>query len=87
MTNDDCFDDCFNDCFRVKDDGLELSTLSMGACLDLLPVLGKLLDSKYEEYELTCLDKSFSVWLLSKSNLSFRGPMSAILGVLPSPVK
>jgi hypothetical protein len=45
----------FNDYCRVKDDGPELSTLSMGACLDLLPVLGKLLDSKYEEYELICL--------------------------------
>ena len=44
----------FDDFFRVKDDGPELSTLSMGACLDLLPVLGKLLDSKYEEYEVTC---------------------------------
>ncbi|CAB3990288.1 Hypothetical predicted protein [Paramuricea clavata] len=41
---------------RVKDDGPELSTLSMGACLDLLPVLGKLLDSKYEDYIIAAID-------------------------------
>ena len=43
----------------MKDDGPELSTLSMGACLDLLPVLGKLLDSKYEEFEVTCVYPSW----------------------------
>ena len=34
----------------MRNEGTELSTLSMGACLDLLPVLANLLESKYEEY-------------------------------------
>ncbi|XP_046847734.1 KATNB1-like protein 1 [Xenia sp. Carnegie-2017] len=41
---------------RVKADGPDLSTLSMGACLDLLPVLEKLLNSKYEDYIIASID-------------------------------
>ncbi|XP_028398819.1 uncharacterized protein LOC114522348 isoform X2 [Dendronephthya gigantea] len=41
---------------RVRNEGTELSTLSMGACLDLLPVLADLLESKYEDYIVTSIN-------------------------------
>ena len=60
-------------CCRVKDDGPDCSNLSMGACLDLLPVLRRLLESKFEEYENFMILSNFLIKSLSHQlQINFR---------------